>query len=84
MQGRLIFNDNKQKTRAKSMGIKDLKKKYNIKDLIKKDSLFLATGVTNGYLLNGIKKKGNIFITHSLIISTKNKKIEFKKSEFRI
>ena len=84
MQGRLIFNDNKQKTRAKSMGIKDLKKKYNIKDLIKKDSLFSATGVTNGYLLNGIKKKGNIFITHSLIISTKNKKIEFKKSEFRI
>ena len=53
-------------------------------NLIKKDSLFSATGVTNGYLLNGIKKKGNIFITHSLIISTKNKKIEFKKSEFRI
>ncbi len=66
------------------MGIKNLKRKYQIEDLIKKDSIFVATGVTDGYLLSGVKKKKNIFETHSLIISTKTKKIDFKKSKFKI
>ena len=65
------------------MGVKNLKKKYQIKDLIKKDSIFVATGVTNGYLLNGIKKIKNNFLTHSLIISTKNNSIKFKKNNFK-
>ncbi len=77
MQCRLIFSNNEQRKRAMSMGIKNLKKKYQIEDLIKKDSIFVATGVTDGYLLNGIKKEKDIFSTHSLIISTKNKKINF-------
>ncbi len=84
MQCRLVFKNIFQKKRAKKMGIKNLKKKYLIKDLIKKDSIFIATGVTDGYLLNGIKKNNKKFSTHSLIITTKSKKIEFIKSEFRI
>jgi fructose-1,6-bisphosphatase II / sedoheptulose-1,7-bisphosphatase len=84
MQCRLIFSNNEQRKRAMSMGIKNLKKKYQIEDLIKKDSIFVATGVTDGYLLNGIKKEKDIFSTHSLIISTKNKKINFKKNKFKI
>jgi len=66
------------------MGIKNLKRKYQIEDLIKKDAIFVATGVTDGYLLRGIKKKKNIFETHSLTISTKTKKINFKKTKFKI
>ena len=84
MHCRLVFSNNLQKKRAICMGIKNLKKKYQIEDLIKKDSIFVATGVTDGYLLSGIKKKKGIFSTHSLIISTKNKKINFKKSKFKI
>ena len=59
--------------------LKDLKKKYQIEDLIKNDAIFVATGVTNGYLLNGIKKNKKKFTTHSLIITTKSKKIRFSK-----
>ena len=84
MQCRLIFKDKIQKKRALKMGIKNLNKKYQIKDLIKNDAIFVATGVTNGYLLNGIKKNKNKFIAHSLTISTKSKKIKFVKSEFKI
>ena len=84
MQCRLIFKDKFQKKRALEMGLRNLKKKYQIKDLIKNDAIFVATGVTNGYLLNGIKKNKNKFIAHSLIISTKSKKIKFIKSEFKI
>ena len=84
MQCRLIFKDKSQKKRALKMGIKNFNKKYQIEDLIKKDAIFVATGVTNGYLLNGIKKNKKIFRTHSLIVSTKSKKLKFIKSEFKI
>ena len=69
MQCRLIFNNKSQEKRALKMGIRNLKKKYEIKDLIKQDSIFVATGVTNGYLLNGVKKNKKKFITHSLLVS---------------
>ena len=65
------------------MGVKDLNKKYQINDLIKKDSIFVATGVTDGYLLNGIRRRKKIFKTHSLIVSTKTKKVKFVKGEFK-
>ena len=84
MQCRLIFNNKSQEKRALKMGIRNLKKKYEIKDLIKQDSIFVATGVTNGYLLNGVKKNKKKFITHSLLVSSKTKKINFIKSEFKI
>ena len=84
MQTRLIFKNSVQKKRAKKMGIKNFEKKYQIKDLVKSDCIFVATGVTDGYLLNGIKKVQNIFKTNSLIISTNSNKIKFIKSEFKI
>ena len=84
MQCRLIFKDKIQKKRALAMGIKNLKKKYQIKDLIKKDAIFVATGVTDGFLLNGVKRNKKKFTTHSLIVTTKSKKIKFVKSEFKI
>ena len=84
MQCRLIFKDKIQKKRALAMGIRNLKKKYQIKDLIKNDAIFAATGVTDGFLLNGVKKNKKKFTTHSLIVTTKSKKIKFIKSEFKI
>ena len=84
MHCKLIFKDKTQKKRALAMGIKNLNKKYQIKDLIKKEAIFVATGVTDGYLLNGMKKNKKKFITHSMIVTTKSKKIKFVKSEFKI
>ena len=47
-QGRLLFEDDKIIERANKMGIKDLNKKYNINDIVKGDSIFCATGITDG------------------------------------
>ena len=49
------------------MGITDISKKYEIKDIIKGDSIFCATGITSGDLVNGVKIKGNKYITETLI-----------------
>ena len=61
MMGRLIFNDDqKQITRAHKMGITDLKRKYAINDMAQGDVLFACSGVTDGHMLEGVKKLQNI------------------------
>ncbi len=66
-QGRFLFESDKDKTRAKQMGIKDLNKKYEINEIVKGDSIFCATGITTGDLINGLKKDGGNFHTETLI-----------------
>ena len=66
-QGRFLFNSDKDISRAKQMGINDLKKKYDLKEIIKGDSIFCATGITNGDLVKGINVKDNNYITETLV-----------------
>ena len=68
MQTRLVLNNQDEINRAKKMGIKDLKKKYNIEDMVKGDVIFCATGVTDGEMLNGIKEHGDKFEASSIIL----------------
>ena len=67
MQTRLVLN-NKEATRAQNMGIKDLKKKYNINDMIKGDVMFCATAITSGELADGIKDKGEFFEANTIAL----------------
>ena len=73
IQGRLVLND-EEKIRAKKLGIKDFKKKYNIDDMVKGDVIFCATGVTNGDLAKGVKDLGNEFEVSTFALH-KSKKI---------
>ena len=68
MQTRLIFQDNDEKKRAKSLGINDLNQKYNIPDMIKDDVIFCATGVTDGDLVKGIKNLGDSFESETYVL----------------
>ena len=66
-QGRFLFDNDKDILRAKQMGIKDLKKKYELKEIIKGDSIFCATGITSGDLVKGINIKDKTYMTQSLV-----------------
>ena len=66
-QGRFIFENEDDISRAKRMGIVDLDKKYDLKEIIKGDSIFCATGITSGDLVKGIKLKDNNYITQTLV-----------------
>ena len=66
-QGRFIFEKDKDKARANQMGIKDFYKKYEINEIVKGDSIFCATGITSGHIINGIKTKDNYFHTETLV-----------------
>jgi len=66
-QGRFIFDNENNIKEAKRMGIADLDKKYDLSELIKGDSLFCATGITNSDILNGIKIDNKNYISETLI-----------------
>ncbi len=83
MQTRLVLNE-EESIRAKSMGISDLSKKYNIEDMIKGDVMFCATAITDGDLANGIKDKKEFYEASTIalhkdgkintLVTNKNKK----------
>ena len=66
-QGRFLFKTEKDKARAKKMGINDLTKKYELNEIIKGDSIFCATGITSGDLVAGIEIQGNDFFSETLV-----------------
>lgn len=85
MMGRLLFGTNeKQKERAKKMGIKDLSKKYTAEDMAKGDVIFACAGVTDGYMLNGIKKckSSNKIFVNSLLMDSAAKKVITTTSQY--
>jgi len=66
-QGRFIFDNEKDIAEAKSMGIVDLNKKYELNEIVKGDSLFCASGITSNEVLKGIVIKEEKFITETLV-----------------
>tara|TARA_A100001011_G_scaffold374247_1_gene434524 strand:- start:473 stop:1060 length:588 start_codon:yes stop_codon:yes gene_type:complete len=72
-QGRFLFDNDKDIIRAKKMGIKDLKKKYDLSEIIKGDSIFCATGITSGDLVKGINVQDNRYITETLVTHKSSK-----------
>ena len=66
-QGRFIFNTDKEKDRAKKMGITNFDKKYQLNEIISGDSIFCATGITSGDLVSGIEINKNKFTSETLI-----------------
>ena len=75
-QGRFIFNKKKDIIRAKEMGIKQLDKKYDLKEIVNGDSIFCATGITSCDLVKGIKINEDKYISETLVT---HKNSQFKK-----
>ena len=83
MQTRLFFQNSEEKDRSTKLGIKDLKKKYNINDMIKGDVIFCATGVTTGDLVNGIKTSKDFFEAETLVLHKSSKTNKIIKNQVK-
>ena len=66
-QGRFLFETENDKIRAKNMGIEDFNKKYELNEIISGDSIFCATGITSGDLVNGIHLEKDNFYSETLV-----------------
>jgi len=55
MQGRLAPRNDKEIERAQKMGIKDVKKVFEVEEMAQGNVIFAATGVTSGDFLRGVR-----------------------------
>jgi fructose-1,6-bisphosphatase II / sedoheptulose-1,7-bisphosphatase len=83
IQGRLTPSNDEEIARAKKMGIVDIKKKLKLDDMASSDVIFAATGVTSGSLLDGVKFRGEMAETETLIMRSKTGTVRRIKSRFR-
>ncbi len=67
-QGRLAFRNDDERRRAREMGIADLDATLGLRDLVRGEVIFVATGVTSGSLLRGVRRVGDRLTTHSLAL----------------
>jgi fructose-1,6-bisphosphatase II / sedoheptulose-1,7-bisphosphatase len=67
MQGRLILDTPAKVARAKTMGVADPTKIYDMKELAAGDVIVCATGVTDGALLAGVKFGKHVIETETII-----------------
>ncbi len=66
-KGRLVFPEGKRRAEALQMGIEDPDKQVGISDMVKGKVCFIATGVTDGSLLKGVRRRGKTLLSHSMI-----------------
>lgn len=74
-QGRLVFRNDEERKRADNVGITDLKRRYALNDLVCSDAIFVATGVTSGSMLQGVRNAGGYCHTHTLIMNSATKNV---------
>mgnify|MGYP002701322645 FL=1 len=83
-QGRFIFDNEKDIQEAKSNGIEDLNKKYELIEIVKGESIFCATAITDTMNMKGVISEGNSsFVTETLVTHKRlnNKYFDIKKNK---
>jgi fructose-1,6-bisphosphatase II / sedoheptulose-1,7-bisphosphatase len=75
-QGRLIFRNDDERARAERTGVKDFDRKYDLHELVSKDAIFAATGVTKGAMLDGVQVRDGFVTTHTLVMDSSTRTIQ--------
>jgi fructose-1,6-bisphosphatase II / sedoheptulose-1,7-bisphosphatase len=81
--GRLLFRNEAEKARARKWGIEDLGRIYKLEDLAKGDCIFAATGVTDGSLLQGVKRRKGRMTTESVVMRASSGTVRWVRGEHR-
>jgi len=82
--GRLVFRNDDERGRARKWGIEDLNKIYKLEELAKGDCIFAATGVTDGSLLQGVKRlRDGRMTTESVVMRASSGTVRWVKGEHR-
>jgi fructose-1,6-bisphosphatase II / sedoheptulose-1,7-bisphosphatase len=82
-EGRLLFRNDDEKGRAKKWGVEDLNRIYKLGDLVKGDAIFAATGVTDGSLLQGVKRRKDCMTTESVVMRASSGTVRWVRGEHR-
>jgi fructose-1,6-bisphosphatase II / sedoheptulose-1,7-bisphosphatase len=84
IQGRLLFRNDDERGRARRWGIEDLDRIYKLEDMASGDCIFAATGVTDGSLLGGVKRRRDGTVeTDSIVMRASSGTVRRVKGEHR-
>ena len=83
-KGRLLFRNDDERGRAAKWGVEDLNRIYDLHDLAKGDVIFAATGVTDGSLLEGVKRRKTCITTESVVMRASTGTVRWVKGEHRL
>ena len=81
MQGRLKVFKEEHRLAMKASDIQDIDRKYDLDELVRGDVIFAATGVTSGWMLEGVQMSGGAISTESVIMNSKNRTIRWVTME---
>ncbi len=81
IQGRLLFRDDDERGRARKLGIEDLNRKYDRDDMASGDVIFAATGVTDGALLDGVRRSRGRATTHSVVMRSRTGTVRWIRAQ---
>jgi fructose-1,6-bisphosphatase II / sedoheptulose-1,7-bisphosphatase len=82
-QGRLVLDTEEKRARAAKMGVKDPRKKYQLKDMVTGDCLFAATGVTTGSMLKGVRFREGLIETETVVMRSVTGTVRWIRAEHR-
>ena len=71
MWGKLLFRNDDERGRAAKAGIKDLNRIYSRDEMVTADVIFAATGVTNGSIVQGVKREPGFTTTETILMRSK-------------
>ena len=77
MYGRLIYEDDAQIERARSMGITEPHRIFRLEEMARGNVMFAATGVTTGPMLKGVRRFGGGAYTHSIVMRSKSGTVRY-------
>ena len=83
-QGKFLFETEEDKLRAKKMGIENFEKKYELNEIVSGDSIFCATGITSGDLVEGINIQKDFFTSETLVTHKSSGIQKVIKSKYKI
>ena len=68
---KLVFRNDDERSRAARAGITDLNRIYTRDELVTADVIFAATGVTQGSILQGIRREPSYVTTETILMRSK-------------
>lgn len=79
MRARLLFRNDDERAMAQAWGIKDPTRVYRTTELVSGTIAFAATGINDGILLKGVRRRRDSLTTHSLIADTVSGSFRFEE-----
>jgi fructose-1,6-bisphosphatase II / sedoheptulose-1,7-bisphosphatase len=83
MQGRLVYESDDQIERMGAMGHPGPMRCFSVEEMARGDVMFAATGVTDGFLLRGVRFTATGADTNSIVMRSRSGSVRFLQTRHR-